>query len=57
MARLGDNIFVGKHKRQIPLGRPRHTLEDNIKMELKEINGSVQVGLIWLRIGTRGGSL
>jgi hypothetical protein len=33
--------------------RPRHRLEDNIKMNLKEIGG----GFIWLRIGTGGGLL
>jgi hypothetical protein len=30
---------------------------DNNKMELREIDGMVQIGLIWLRIGTSGGLL
>jgi len=30
-------ILVGKHRGQIPLGKPRHTLEGNINKGLKEI--------------------
>jgi len=30
-------IFVGKPKGMWPLGRPRRRLEDNIRMNLKEI--------------------
>ena len=43
-------VLVGK-----PEGRrsPRHTSEDNIKMDLKEVVwGGTWTGLIWLRIGT-----
>jgi len=30
-------ILVGKHRGQIPLGRPIHTLEDNANKGFKEI--------------------
>jgi hypothetical protein len=30
-------ILVGKPKRKRPLGRPRRRLEDNIRMDLREI--------------------
>jgi hypothetical protein len=35
-----------------PLGRPRRRLEDNIKMDLKEIGCGGWAGLIFIRIGT-----
>jgi hypothetical protein len=36
-----------------PLGRPRRSWVDNIKMDLREIGWDVVLtGLIWLRIGT-----
>jgi hypothetical protein len=38
MARIGIIMyFGGKAKRKRPLGRTRHTCEDNIKMDLREI--------------------
>jgi hypothetical protein len=30
-------VLVRKHKGKRPLGRPRHTWEDNIKMDLQEV--------------------
>jgi hypothetical protein len=39
---------------RILVGKPRHRLVDNIKMDLREIGWE---GLIWLRIGTSGGLL
>jgi hypothetical protein len=30
-------VLVGKPEGRRPLGRPRHKLEDNIKMDIKEI--------------------
>jgi len=30
-------ILVGKHEVKIPVGRPRHRWEDNIKMDLQEL--------------------
>jgi hypothetical protein len=32
-------VLVGRPKGKRPLGRPRHRLEDNIKMDLQEIGG------------------
>jgi hypothetical protein len=31
------NILVGKYEAKSPLGTPRHRLENNIEMDLKEI--------------------
>jgi len=31
--------LVGKPEGKIPLGRPRHRWEDNIKMDLQEVGG------------------
>jgi hypothetical protein len=31
------NILVGRPEGRRPLGRPRHTWEDNIKMDFREI--------------------
>jgi hypothetical protein len=33
-------VLVGKTEGKRPLGRPRRTLEDNIKMDLQEVGGS-----------------
>jgi len=33
-------VLVGRHKGKRPLGRPRYTLEDNIKMDVREIGMS-----------------
>jgi len=38
-----------------PLGRPRHRLEDNIKMNLQEVGCWAWTGSRWFRIGTGGG--
>jgi hypothetical protein len=37
------------------LGRPRHSWEDNVKMDLREMEWGVWAGFIWLRIRTSGG--
>jgi hypothetical protein len=42
VARMGENrnayrILVGKPEGKRPLGRPRRRLEDNIRMDLREI--------------------
>jgi hypothetical protein len=34
--RSAYNILVGRSEWRRPLGRPRHTWEDNIKMDLRE---------------------
>jgi len=53
---------MGKPESKRPLGRPRHSLEDNIKMDLQEVRLGgegwvVWNELIWLRTGTGGGHL
>jgi hypothetical protein len=45
---------VGKPEGKMLLGRPRCRWEDNIKMDLREIDGAVWTGLTWLRIRTSG---
>jgi hypothetical protein len=50
-------ILVGKPEGKRPLGRARHRWVDNIKMDLREINGMAWIGLIGFRIGTSGGLL
>jgi hypothetical protein len=45
-------LLVGKPEGKRPLGRPRHRLEDNIRMDLQEVRWGSWTGLIWLRIGT-----
>jgi hypothetical protein len=50
-------ILVGKPEGKRPLGRPRCKWVENIKMDLREIEGMVWIGLIWLKIGTSGGLL
>jgi hypothetical protein len=47
-------VLVEKPEEEGPLGRPRHRLEDNIKMYLKEVQSGSWTGLIWLRIETGG---
>jgi len=62
VARMGKmrdvyRVFVGKHERKSPLGKPRRRWEDNIKMDLQEVGWGTWTGLIWLRSGTDGGHL
>jgi hypothetical protein len=45
---------VGRPEGKRPLGRPRRSWEDNIKMDLQEVGWEAWTGLIWLRIGTGG---
>jgi hypothetical protein len=56
----GRNIYrvlVGKPEGKRPVGKPRHSWEDGIKMDLREIGWGVWRGFTWLRIGTVGGLL
>jgi hypothetical protein len=46
---MHKKIVVRKPEDKRPLGRPRHSWEDNIRMELWEI-GWEGVGGIWLKI-------
>ena len=44
VARMGEGrgmhrVLVGKPEGKRPLGRPRNRLEDNIKMDLREVGG------------------
>jgi len=62
VARMGDRrgvfrVLVEKPEGKRPLGRPRHSWEDNIKMDLQEVEVGAWTRLIWLRIGTGGGHL
>ena len=50
-------VLIGKPEGKRPLGRPRRRWEDNIKMDLREVEGVVGTGWSWLRIGTGGGRL
>jgi hypothetical protein len=45
--------LVGKTEGKRPLVRPRHSWEDNIKMDLQEVGCGAWTGLIWLRMGDR----
>jgi hypothetical protein len=50
-------VLVGKPEGKSPPGRPRHSWEDGIGMDLGEIGLGVWIGFDWLRIGTAGGLL
>jgi hypothetical protein len=48
-------ILVGKSEGKRPLRRPRHRLEDNIKVEWEGVAvHTLPLNFIWLRIGTGG---
>jgi hypothetical protein len=40
-------ILFGRSKGKIPLGRPRHRWEDNIKMDIREIDLG---GMDWINL-------
>ena len=51
MARMGEGrgvhrVLVGKPEGKGPLGRPRRRWEDNIKMDLQEVEGVVETGIV-----------
>jgi hypothetical protein len=48
-------ILLGKPEGSIPLERPRHKWEDNIKMDLQGVGWGAYTGFIWLWIRTGGG--
>jgi hypothetical protein len=59
VARIGERrnayrILVGKPEGRRPLGRPMGRWVDNLKMDLKRLDGMVWTGSIWLRTGTSG---
>jgi hypothetical protein len=41
------NILVGKHKGKRPCGKPRHSWEDNIRMDVREIGLE---GVDWMHL-------
>ena len=52
VAHLGEGkvvyrVLVGKPEGKIPLGRPRHRWEDNIKMDLQEVECG---GMDWIKL-------
>ena len=47
-------VLVGKPEGKRLLGRPRRRWEDNIKMDLQEVEGVMETGWSWLRIGRVG---
>jgi hypothetical protein len=49
--------LVGKSEGKTPLGRPRHSWEDNIKIDLQEVGCGLRTGSNWLRKGTGGRNL
>jgi len=48
-------VLMGKSEGNKPLGRSRHSCEDNIKWILKKWNGLDLNTIMWLTIDTRGG--
>jgi hypothetical protein len=50
-------VLVWRPKGNRPLGRPRRSWEDNIKMDLREIGIDGANWISWLRIGSSGGLL
>jgi hypothetical protein len=52
--RVVYRVLVGKPDGKRPLGRPKHSWEDNIKMDLQEVGCKIWTGLSWLRIETGG---
>jgi hypothetical protein len=49
-------ILVGKRREIRLLGRPSHLFEPNTKPDIQEVGWGAWTGLIWLRIGTGGGT-
>jgi hypothetical protein len=55
--RGAHRVFVRVPDEKRPRRRPRHSWENNIKVNLQEVGWGAWTGLIWLRIGTGGGLL
>jgi hypothetical protein len=53
--RVAYRALVGKPEGKRPLGRPRLTWQDSIKIDLQKNTMGTWTELIWLRIGTSGG--
>jgi hypothetical protein len=59
---MGDDrkiykLLVEKPEGKRLLGRPRRSLEDWFRIDLREIGCVVWIGFDWLRTGTGGGML
>jgi hypothetical protein len=51
-------VLVGKSEGKRPLGKPRRSWQDGIRMDLRETGlGGLWIGFVWLTIGTGGGLL
>jgi hypothetical protein len=50
-------VLVGKPEGKRPMGRPRDTWGDIIKIDLQEVGCGVWTGLSWLRMETGDGHL
>ena len=48
-------VLVGKPEGKRPLGRPRRSWENNVKMDPQEVGCGVGTGSNWLSTGTGGG--
>ena len=57
MGRSAFKILAGKPTRKRSLGRSRRRLDDNIRVDPKEIGISTRIGLIRLMIGIIGDPL
>jgi len=62
VARMGEErgvyrVLMGKSEGKRPLGRPRRSWVDNIKMDLQRRDVGMWTGLGWPRIETGGGRL
>ena len=58
-ARMGERrgiyrVFVGKPEGKRPLGRLKRRMENDIKMDLREVGCGVWSGSSWIRIETGG---
>jgi hypothetical protein len=47
-------VLIGRPESKRPRGRPRHSWENKIKMDLREQGSKRRTGFGWLRIGSRG---
>jgi hypothetical protein len=61
VARKGEErklctVLVGKPEGKRPLGRPRRSWVDGIRLDLREfgLGGGERIGIYWLGIGTGG---
>jgi hypothetical protein len=50
-------VLVTRPEGKRQLSRPKCTWEDNIKMDRQEMGWGTGTGMIWLRLGTDGGTL